>query len=117
MNWDEEALRIGAALAAGLLIGIERGWTQRGGEPGSRMAGIRTFTLLGLAGGLAGLLGAKGQPLVGGGIAIAGAALLVAGYATVARERRDATTAVAGLVTLAVTYLSEIGRASCRERV
>ena len=109
MNWGEEALRIGAALAAGLLIGIERGWTQRDRAPGSRMAGIRTFTLLGLAGGLAGLLGAKGQPLVGGGIIFAAAALLVAGYATVAKERRDATTAVAGLVTLSITFLSGVG--------
>jgi len=109
MNWSEEALRIGAALVAGLLIGVERGWTQRDRAPGSRMAGIRTFTLLGLAGGLAGLLGAKGQPLVGGGIVLAAAALLVAGYAAVARERRDATTAVAGLVTLAITYLSGVG--------
>lgn len=109
MNWGEEALRIGAALAAGLLIGIERGWTQREQVAGSRMAGIRTFTLLGLAGGLAGLLGAKDQSLVGGGIVFAAAAMLVAGYATVAGERRDATTAVAGLVTLAIAYLSGVG--------
>ena len=109
MNWSEEALRIGAALAAGLLIGIERGWTQRRDSAGSRMAGIRTFTLLGLAGGLAGLLGAKGQPWVAAGLAIAGAALMVAGYAATAAKRRDATTAVAGLVTLAITFLAGVG--------
>ena len=109
MNWGEEALRIGAALAAGLLIGIERGWTQRGHHAGSRMAGIRTFTLLGLAGGLAGLLGAKGQQWVGSGIVFAAAAVLAAGYASVAAKRRDATTAVAGLVTLAITFLAGVG--------
>ena len=109
MNWSEEALRSGAALAAGLLIGIERGWTQRDSRAGSRMAGIRTFTLLGLAGGLAGLLGAKGQPWVAAGISVAAAALMVAGYASVAATRRDATTAVAGLVTLAITFLAGVG--------
>ena len=109
MNWSEEALRIGAALAAGLLIGIERGWTQRDSQAGSRMAGIRTFTLLGLAGGLAGLLGAKGQPWVAAGISVAAAALMVAGYASTAATRRDATTAVAGLVTLAITFLAGVG--------
>ena len=63
IDWAAEALRVGSAIAAGLLIGIERGWTQRGHRAGTRVAGIRTFTLLGLAGGLAGLLGAKGQSL------------------------------------------------------
>ena len=109
MNWGEEALRIGAALAAGLLIGIERGWTQRDHHAGSRMAGIRTFTLLGLAGGLAGLLSAKGQQWVGAGIVFAAAAVLAAGYASVASTRRDATTAVAGLVTVAITFLAGVG--------
>ena len=111
MNWSEEALRIGAALAAGLLIGIERGWTQRRDRAGSRMAGIRTFTLLGLAGGLAGLLGAKGQPWVAAAIAFAAAGLMVVGYASIAARRRDATTAVAGLVTLGITFLAGVGSA------
>lgn len=109
MMGSEEALRIGASLAAGMLIGIERGWTQRGRRAGTRVAGIRTFTLLGLAGGVAGLLGAKGQPWAAGSIAIGAAAVMVAGYVSVARERPDATTAVAGLVTLGIAFLAGIG--------
>lgn len=105
----QEALRIGTAIAAGLLIGIERGWTQRDRKPGSRVAGIRTFTLLGLTGGLAGLLGAKGYSLVAGAIAIAAAGIMVVGYASVVRERRDATTAVAGLVAFGIAYLAGVG--------
>jgi len=31
-----------AALAIGALIGVERGWKQRGEAPGSRAAGLRT---------------------------------------------------------------------------
>lgn len=109
MIWSDEALRIGAALAAGLLIGIERGWHLRERREGTRVAGIRTFTLLGLIGGLAGLLGAKGMTLVAGGFALAAAALLVAGYAKTLRERADATTAIAALCTLAIGFLSGSG--------
>jgi len=109
MMWADEALRIGAALAAGVLIGIERGWHLRGRRAGTRVAGIRTFTLLGLAGGLAGLLGARGQPLIAAGIAIASAAVLVLGYAQSVKERHDATTAIAALVTLTIGLLAGSG--------
>ena len=111
INWADEALRIGAAVAAGLLIGIERGWTQRGQPAGTRVAGVRTFTLLGLAGGLGGLLGAKGQTLVAGCIAASAAALLVAGYFKRLQEKPDATTPVAALATLAVGFLAGSGSA------
>ncbi|MFL6724794.1 MAG: MgtC/SapB family protein, partial [Sphingomicrobium sp.] len=109
IDWADEALRVGAALAAGVLIGIERGWHLRDREAGSRVAGIRTFSLLGLAGGLAGLLGAKGQPLMGGTIVIAASAVLVLGYLNALKERHDATTAVAALVTLTIGLLSGVG--------
>jgi len=109
MPWADEALRVGTALTAGLLIGIERGWHLRARAAGSRVAGIRTFTLLGLAGGLAGLLGMKGQPLIAGGIAIASAAVLVLGYAQSLRERHDATTAIAALVTLTIGLIAGSG--------
>lgn len=47
-----------AALAAGigLLIGIERGWQEREMHDGARVAGIRTFTLIGALGGITGLI-------------------------------------------------------------
>jgi uncharacterized membrane protein (DUF4010 family) len=48
--------RLGLALAIGLLIGIERGWQEREGLPGSRAAGIRTHALIGLLGGVWGLI-------------------------------------------------------------
>jgi uncharacterized membrane protein (DUF4010 family) len=109
IDWADEALRIGAALAAGVLIGIERGWHLRSREEGSRVAGIRTFSLLGLAGGLAALLGAKGQPLIAGTVTIAACAVLVLGYAGSLRERHDATTAIAALVTLTIGLLAGLG--------
>ncbi|GAB4355941.1 MAG: MgtC/SapB family protein [Methylohalobius crimeensis] len=44
------------ALALGLLIGLERGWSKREVETGGRIAGIRTFSLISLLGALSFLL-------------------------------------------------------------
>ncbi len=49
--------RLLLALAIGLLIGVERGWQERDGKEGSRAAGVRTFALIGLLGGVCALLG------------------------------------------------------------
>ena len=51
-----DLMGVGIALAAGLLIGLERGWHQRDIPDGHRVAGLRTFALIGLLGGLSGLL-------------------------------------------------------------
>lgn len=52
----ELALDLATALAAGLLIGAERGWRNRETEDTQLVAGLRTFGLVGLLGGLAALL-------------------------------------------------------------
>lgn len=44
---------LGVALAIGLLIGVERHWRDRDAAPGQRAAGVRTFGLIGLSGGVA----------------------------------------------------------------
>ena len=43
-----------ASIAVGLLVGLERGWTQRDLGKGHRVAGFRTFGLIGLLGGIGG---------------------------------------------------------------
>jgi len=48
------ALGLCVAVAIGLLIGVERGWRERELPEGGRVAGLRTFTLTGLLGGLLG---------------------------------------------------------------
>lgn len=48
--------RAGLAIAIGLLIGIERGWQEREAKSGGRVAGIRTFALIGALGGVSALL-------------------------------------------------------------
>lgn len=44
--------QLGLALAIGLLVGLERGWRERDAPDGARTAGIRTYGISGLLGGL-----------------------------------------------------------------
>jgi uncharacterized membrane protein (DUF4010 family) len=48
--------RLGLATAIGFLVGVERGWKHRFDEDETRVAGLRTHTLIGLLGGIAALL-------------------------------------------------------------
>lgn len=49
---DTLLARLGLALAIGLLIGLERGWRERDAPDRSRTAGIRTYGISGLLGGI-----------------------------------------------------------------
>jgi uncharacterized membrane protein (DUF4010 family) len=49
----EQLLNLATALAVGLLIGSERGWSARKSADNQLIGGIRTFALVGLFGGLA----------------------------------------------------------------
>lgn len=98
------------ALAVGLLIGVERGWRLREEEAGRRVAGIRTFALLGLLGGMAGFVATGG----GWGLAVvlvAGAigALLVGYAADIRRDNVSATSALAGVIALALGATATMG--------
>ncbi|MFG1320814.1 MgtC/SapB family protein [Xanthobacter autotrophicus] len=53
---DELIFRLAVALAIGLVVGVERGWRERTEPPGSRTAGVRTYTLCGLLGGVSAAL-------------------------------------------------------------
>jgi uncharacterized membrane protein (DUF4010 family) len=55
----DEFHRLALALAIGLLVGVERGWRAREAEEGRRAAGMRTFALSGLLGGVAALVSQK----------------------------------------------------------
>ncbi len=52
----EQFERLALALAIGFLVGVERGWRARDVAEGGRTAGIRTYALSGLLGGIAGVL-------------------------------------------------------------
>ena len=87
---DETVIRLGASLAIGLLIGLERERSP------STKAGVRTFALLALAGTLAALLGERtgSDWLLPVGLA-AVAATLVAAHARDGTEQDPGTTTVA----------------------
>ncbi|MFZ5673817.1 MAG: MgtC/SapB family protein [Pseudomonadota bacterium] len=72
MSGDDLLLKLGLALAIGLLIGLERGWKDRDEEEGQRTAGLRTFALIALLGGIIGAL-TRGDDFL----------LLAAGFVTV----------------------------------
>ena len=105
---NADLARLVMPLAIGLLIGLERGWQQRSAQPGSRVAGLRTFALFGLIGGLAGFAAGMTQGwAVSAVLLLAGCALVIIGY------RRDkspsATTEAAALVTLGLGWLAGHG--------
>jgi uncharacterized membrane protein (DUF4010 family) len=102
-------LDIGAGLAAGFMLGIERGWKLRREKSGTRVAGVRTFTLLGLSGALASILGNILHPFVAAIMLAALAALLVVGFM---RDggRKDTTTPVAALLALGLGATAGAGQ-------
>lgn len=59
----EQLPNLAVALGIGLLVGLERGWSHRAEGEGSRVAGWRTFGVIGLAGGVLAIAGA-GVPLL-----------------------------------------------------
>src|SRR3954471_7876306 len=108
-GWYWQALSVATALACGLLIGIERGWKLRDQKPGTRVAGVRTFTMLGLGSGIAGLLGALGQVAVAAAIAVGMVAIMVIAYSRELRSHHDSTSAVAAIATIAIGFLAGNG--------
>jgi uncharacterized membrane protein (DUF4010 family) len=90
------------------MMGIERGWRLRREKSGTRVAGVRTFTLLGTAGALAGILGARVHPLATAAIVTALSALLVIGFIR-DRPRKDTTGAVAAVLALSIGVLAGAG--------
>lgn len=101
----------GSGLAVGLLVGIERGWKLRGEADGMRVAGIRTFTLLGLVAALAGVLAAAEYAFVSGMMVAAAAVVVALGYGKALFDRGtpDATSAISALAVLALGFLGGTG--------
>lgn len=105
---------LGIALALGLLIGLERGWRERERREGMRVAGLRTYGLISLLGGLSGLLTKETGPLPIGFVFIALALILLAAYHK-SQEKSDdigITSMVASLLTFILGALVVFGHAA-----
>ncbi|HKL03485.1 MAG TPA: MgtC/SapB family protein [Cryomorphaceae bacterium] len=102
------ALNLVVPLGIGLLIGIERGWSQRKQDEGKRVAGLRTFSLTGLLGGVSALI-AQSQTMWFLPAAILGLAFLVSvSHYLEAKDGRDfgVTSKVALFLTFALAAWS-----------
>jgi len=116
MTLDPLLYRLALALGIGLLVGLERGWKTREMQPGSRAAGVRTFTLCGLLGGVAAALAQAMASPVGGGLVLGfGFAVYAAIFAILQRDADraegsySATTIIAGLLTFVLGAFAVIG--------
>ncbi len=108
----EIAARLGVASLAGLAVGVEREWSGHATGPGARFAGVRTFFLLGLLGGLAGVLGIELHIALAVALLATAGALVVAAYLVAARRDPgavDGTTETAALVVLALGAAAGFG--------
>lgn len=103
--------QLGLALALGLLVGLERGWQERHAEEGTRIAGLRTFGLISLLGGLCALLAEQVGSILLGFTFLAFALLVFVSYFDSVRRSGDRgmTTVVATLVTFALGALTVMG--------
>jgi uncharacterized membrane protein (DUF4010 family) len=94
--------RFAVAIAIGFLIGLQREFSYQAAPAGTTFAGVRTFTLLGLAGCAAALVSdtADAPALMVAVVAVIGA-LVIASYIVTAKTGDvGATTEVAAIVTL-----------------
>lgn len=111
MDQTDLILRLGLSIAVGFLIGLERGWRERDEEEGHRTAGLRTFTLIGLMGGIFGALSTGGNLL-----------LLAAGFVTLGatvgafmwregqqKDDLSATSLIAAMLTFALGAYAVLG--------
>jgi uncharacterized membrane protein (DUF4010 family) len=103
--------RLAVALGIGLIVGIERGWKTRLEHGGTRLAGVRTFSLAGLLGGVLAALATPDRPAVlAAGVAVVGAFVVAANLVS-GRESRDfgMTTELALLVTFGLGAVAVLG--------
>jgi uncharacterized membrane protein (DUF4010 family) len=107
----EEFQRLGLALAIGFLVGVERGWRGRDIAEGGRTAGIRTYALMGLLGGVAALLAHSlgGWAFATIGLPLAAAFILFKQHEQQEEDDHSVTAIVAGLLVFALGAYACIG--------
>lgn len=99
----KEIVLLGTALAVGLLIGVERGWKLREAKEGERIAGLRTYGLIGLLGGTAGLLFQYMGALVFGLVFMGFTIAVTVSY--VLRRLKSDDASITSLVTMLLTFI------------
>jgi uncharacterized membrane protein (DUF4010 family) len=111
---DELIFRFGVALAIGLLVGLERGWRERDMQAGSRTAGIRTYGISGLLGGIFAALSQSMETALVFPAGFIGFAMIFAWFQAREAEHEKSfsvTSVVAGLCVFALGALAVSGDA------
>jgi len=107
--YDSLLMLVVAALC-GAAVGVERQWSGHATGPDARFGGVRTFTLIGAAGGMVGRLWLWAGPALALILAAGVVALIAIAYASSSRRNIDATTEVAALVVLAAGTAAGLGQ-------
>ena len=103
--------QLAVALAIGLMVGIERGWRSRDGEEDGRAAGLRTFGLSGLMGGVCGVISEPLGPSIVG-IAFLGFSAAFGAFSwleATTKGTASVTTLIAGMLTFLLGALAVVG--------
>lgn len=103
---------LGVALAIGLLIGVERGWQERAAQEGTRIAGVRTYGLIGLLGGVsAWRMDQLGPLFIGFGFISVAALFITVHVLKLRRGSEDVgiTSVVAGMLVFVLGVLAGLG--------
>jgi uncharacterized membrane protein (DUF4010 family) len=102
---------LGITLAIGLLIGLERGWRARDRDEGMRVAGLRTYGMIGLLGGLWGILSRQIDPLLMGFAFLGLTSILLLAYSKSLDKFEDfsITSIIASLITFTLGALTVFG--------
>ncbi len=106
------AANLAVAALVGLAVGFERERTGHTEGPDGRFAGVRTFFMLGLLGGIGGHLLQEGNALAAVVLLAAGGVLSVLAYALAVRRAgatTDGTTETAAILVLAMATLAGMG--------
>ncbi|MBU8537080.1 MgtC/SapB family protein [Falsiroseomonas tokyonensis] len=109
---DDLILRLGVALAIGLLVGLERGWRERAEADGRRTAGIRTHGIAALLGAVLAALATSLQAPLVLALGFLGFALVFGWFQAreaMAEDSLSATSAIVGLCTFALGALAVAG--------
>jgi uncharacterized membrane protein (DUF4010 family) len=91
------------ALLLGAIVGTQRGWVMRNSLEGSRVAGIRTFSLVGLLGGLIAILADIYSPDLLGFALVA--LVVLACIAFVIQQKKSDDISITGVVSLIITFV------------
>lgn len=109
--------RLGLAIAIGAAVGVERHWREREERQGARTAGIRTFTMIGMMGGVVALiervlLPASPYPgllLAAALVALAAVSAIFELREAIAQESYSVTSVIATMLTFALGALAVLG--------